>query len=82
MTINRVQLDISSDIFDKFISFLEILPSNKIKLTKKDTIYIDNENSLNDDKWSYWRDEEIDNFGKIAIGLSKNNYDDEDYSQW
>jgi len=82
MTINRVQLDISSDIFDKFISFLEILPSNKIKLIKKDTIYIDNENSLNDDKWSYWRDEEIDNFGKIAIGLSKNNYDDEDYSQW
>jgi hypothetical protein len=25
---------------------------------------------------------EIDNFGKIAIGLSNHNYDDEDYSKW
>ena len=33
-------------------------------------------------KWSYWRDEELDNFGKIAIGLSHHDYDDEDYSQW
>jgi len=37
-----------------------------------------------DDEWSYWSDKEIDNFGKIAIGLSKNDFDDEDedYSQW
>ncbi|ADN08179.1 type II toxin-antitoxin system Phd/YefM family antitoxin [Sulfurimonas autotrophica] len=36
------------------------------------------------DEWSFWSDNEIDNFGKIAIGLSKNNFDDEDedYSQW
>ena len=27
-----VQLDISSDIFDKVMAFLEILPKNKIKL--------------------------------------------------
>ena len=47
MTINRVQLDISSDIFDKFISFLEILPQNKIKLTRQDTIYIDKIDSFN-----------------------------------
>ena len=33
-------------------------------------------------KWTYWNDEELDNFGKIAIGLSKHNYDDEDYSKW
>ena len=33
-------------------------------------------------KWSYWRDEELDNFGKIAIGLSHHNYDNEDYSKW
>ena len=32
--------------------------------------------------WNYWSDSELDNFGKIAIGLSKHNYDDEDYSQW
>jgi len=36
------------------------------------------------DEWSYWSDSEIDNFSKIAIGLSKNDFDDadEDYSQW
>ncbi|TQV62485.1 MAG: type II toxin-antitoxin system Phd/YefM family antitoxin [Sulfurovum sp.] len=39
------------------------------------------EESLNQ-KWIYWRDEELDNFGKIAIGLSRHDYDDEDYSQW
>ena len=35
-------------------------------------------------QWTYWKDEELDNFGKIAIGLSKNDYDDadEDYSKW
>ena len=36
------------------------------------------------DEWSYWSDNELNNFGKIAIGLSKNNFDDEneDYSKW
>ena len=36
------------------------------------------------DEWSYWSDNEIDNFGKIAIGLSKNDFEDEeeDYSTW
>ena len=29
-----------------------------------------------------WKDAELDNFGKIAIGLSKHDYDDEDYSTW
>ncbi len=33
-------------------------------------------------KWVYWKDEELDNFGKIAIGLSKHEYDAEDYSKW
>jgi len=37
-----------------------------------------------DDLWSYWSDQELDNFSKIAIGLSNNDFDDEDedYSQW
>jgi len=34
------------------------------------------------DEWAYWSDKEIDNFGKIAIGLSNHDYDDEDYSKW
>jgi len=40
-------------------------------------------NNSNDD-WNFWSDKELDNFGKIAIGLSKNDFDDEDedYSQW
>jgi hypothetical protein len=33
-------------------------------------------------KWSYWKDDELDNFGRIAIGLSNHNYDSEDYSKW
>ena len=37
-----------------------------------------------DDEWSFWSDNELDNFGKIAIGLSKNDFNDadEDYSKW
>jgi len=33
-------------------------------------------------KWTYWKEEELDNFGKISIGLSRHNYDNEDYSKW
>ena len=33
MTMQRVQLDISSDIFDKVMFFLENLPKNKVKLS-------------------------------------------------
>ena len=32
--------------------------------------------------WAYWKDDELDHFGRIAIGLSRNDYDDEDYSTW
>ena len=62
-----------------------------ILITKRDkpfVVVIDYEkyikiNSSNDE-WTFWSDHELDNFGKIAIGLSKNDFDDEkeDYSQW
>ena len=44
--------------------------------------YIKINNTNNE--WDFWSDNEIDNFGKIAIGLSKNEFndEDEDYSQW
>jgi len=29
------------------------------------------------DQWDYWSNHEIDHFGKFAIGLSQNNYDDD-----
>ena len=60
-----------------------------ILITKRDkpfVVVMDYEKYLkianNNDEWSYWSDNELDNFGKIAIGLSKHDYDDEDYSQW
>ncbi len=40
------------------------------------------EEESHNSKWAYWKEEELDNFGKIAIGLSRHNYDDEDYSKW
>ena len=62
-----------------------------ILITKRDkpfVVVIDYEkyikiNTMNEE-WSFWSDNEIDNFGKIALGLSKNDFDDddEDYSQW
>ena len=39
------------------------------------------ENAMNQ-KWTYWKEEELENFGKISIGLSKHDYDDEDYTKW
>ncbi len=33
MTMQTIQLDISSDVFDKVMSFLEILPKNKVRIT-------------------------------------------------
>lgn len=35
MTMQRVQLDISSDIFDKVMFFLENLPKNLVTITKE-----------------------------------------------
>ena len=45
MTTQRIQLDISSDVFDKVMFFLENLPKNKVKLnflnnTKKYIAYL------------------------------------------
>jgi len=34
MNMQTIQLNISSDIFDKVMSFLEILPKNKIEIVK------------------------------------------------
>lgn len=39
------------------------------------------EQESKEQKWSYWKDEELDNFGKISIGLSRHDYDNEDYSK-
>ena len=33
MNMQTIQLDVSSDIYDKMMAFLEILPKDKVKLT-------------------------------------------------
>jgi hypothetical protein len=43
---------------------------------------IEKQTTTSDNRWEYWKEEELDNFGKISIGLSKHDYDDEDYSKW
>ena len=42
------------------------------------------EADVNASQWTYWKEEELENFGKIAIGLSKHDYSDadEDYASW
>ena len=49
MTMQRVQLDISSDIFDKVMFFLENLPKNKIKLNLDNILNINSSESTNQD---------------------------------
>jgi len=38
MNMQTIQLNISNDIFDKVMSFLEILPKNKIVIVRKNEI--------------------------------------------
>ena len=62
-----------------------------ILITKRDkpfVVVMDYEKYIkintNNNEWNFWSDNELDNFGKIAIGLSNNNFDDEseDYTTW
>ena len=52
-----------------------------ILITKRDkpfVVVMDYEKYLkinnSEDEWSFWSDTELDNFGKIAIGLSNHDY--------
>jgi len=62
MTTQRIELDISSDIFDKVMFFLENLPKNKVKL-----------NFLNNTKKQLNQEENI--FSKTAGLLSAQQID-------
>ncbi|MDF1875767.1 type II toxin-antitoxin system Phd/YefM family antitoxin [Sulfurimonas sp. SAG-AH-194-I05] len=62
-----------------------------ILITKRDkpfVVVMDYEKYIkintSNDEWSFWSDNKLDNFGKIALGLSNNNFDDEDedYTTW
>ena len=80
----------ASEIKQNSVRLQEALRDD-ILITKRDkpfVVVMDYEKYIKintvDDEWSYWSDNEIDNFGKISIGLSNHDYDDEDedYSQW
>ncbi len=71
-----ITINVKDSVLDKIMYLLKNLSDIEIVESLK------KENIQSDDRWIYWRDEELDNFGKIAIGLSKNDYDDEDYSKW
>jgi hypothetical protein len=72
----RITIDVNDKVIDKILYLLQSLKDVKIVKAPAETDLQENE------KWSYWKEEELDNFGKIAIGLSRHDYDDEDYSKW
>ena len=72
----RITIDVNDKVIDKILYLLQSLKDVKIVKAPAETDLQENE------KWSYWKEEELDNFGKIAIGLSHHNYDEEDYSKW
>jgi len=78
----------ASEIKQNSVRLQEALRDD-ILITKRDkpfVVVMDYEKYLTlsekSNQWEYWGDAELDNFGKIAIGLSKHDYDDEDYSKW
>ena len=73
-------------IKDNSLEKIGILKNNRLEVVVLSTEEYSRlkkiEQDAQESKWSYWRDEELDNFGKIAIGLSRHDYDSEDYSKW
>ena len=73
---DSIIINVQDGILDKIIHTLKNIPG--IEMIEK----VDREHSVSDERWSYWREEELDHFGEISIGLSKHDYDEEDYSEW
>ena len=74
------------DVKNNSLEKIGVLKNNRLEAVVLSTVEYARlkkiEEEAVDIKWTYWQDEELDNFGKIAIGLSKHDYDDEDYSKW
>ena len=75
---HTITIDVKDKVLDNVLYLLKNLSDIEIIENKDKTTKVNQEN----DRWIYWKDAELDNFGKIAIGLSKHNYDNEDYSKW
>jgi len=69
---HTITINVKDDVLDKVLYLLKNLADIEI---------VEDENKSKEE-WIYWKDAELDNFGKIGIGLSKHDYDDEDYSTW
>jgi hypothetical protein len=74
------------DVKNNSLEKIGVLKNNRLEAVVLSTAEYTRLKKIEEDtmsqKWIYWKDEELDNFGKIAIGLSKHDYDNEDYSKW
>ncbi len=77
---HTITINVKDKVLDNVLYLLKNLSDIEILEDKDQSISAKQSNSSK--RWIYWKDAELDNFGKIAIGLSKHHYDDEDYSQW
>ncbi len=80
--ISTLLKDVKSNTLNK----IGVLKNNRLEAVVLSTAEYARLKEIEEDamnqKWTYWKEEELENFGKIAIGLSKHDYDDEDYSKW
>ena len=75
---HTLTINIQDRAFDKVLDLLKNLSDIEIIESKSEKTQAQQD----DERWIYWKDAELDNFGKIAVGLSFHDYDDEDYSKW
>ena len=77
---------LSKKVKNKTLEKIGILKNNRLEVVVISTEEYNRLKAIEEDakqsQWEYWKDEELDHFGKIAIGLSKHDYDDEDYTGW
>ena len=75
---HTLTINIQDRAFDKVLDLLKNLSDIEIIESKSEKTQAQQD----DERWIYWKDAELDNFGKIAVGLSLHDYDNEDYSKW
>ncbi len=73
---HSIIINVQDNVLDRIIHILKNISG--IEIIER----VEKKKSTADERWSYWKEEELDNFGKISIGLCKHDYDDEDYSKW
>jgi len=77
---HTITINVKDNVLDKVLYLLKNL--SDIEIVKNDIQDMAVDKKVDEPSWIYWKDAELDDFGKIAIGLSHHDYDDEDYSTW